>query len=395
MPRVILIAFLFSLTLVARAEEPAGGDMPLDVYQKIKAHFDAMYGAQSALLPGAAPIDRKEVEANLKKDAAANKDVLMKALAGGKTIHRELAARALEYSGDKPSAVTALSKAVTADSDENVRRACAAALAKIPDAAAVEPLIKALSDNSDSVRGIVATALGNIKDNRATEGLLRVLAGDSKAMNRLQAANALAKIKDPASADGLKKALESDQDERVKIAVAGAIREVAGKDTAQTEPVVSAGEAGGELSELSKEMRGVEEKLRADRHDQAVQVQGANVEQRLTKLIEKIEKSCQSCSQCNNPKEGQCNNPKDGNKPGNKNNPTSGLKDSALSGAVAGGSTNAAQVVGTQDSWAKLPPAQRDELLQAFREDVPERWRKRLEAYFLSVAGEEAKDAEK
>ena len=38
---------------------------------------------------------------------------------------------------------------------------------------------------------------------------------------------------------------------------------------------------------------------------------------------------------------------------------------------------------------------ERDELLQAFREEMPERWRKRLEAYFLSIAAEEAKEAEK
>ena len=51
---------------------------------------------------------------------------------------------------------------------------------------------------------------------------------------------------------------------------------------------------------------------------------------------------------------------------------------------------NAAQVAGKQDAWAKLPAAQREELLQAFREDMPERWKKRLEAYFTSIAAEEA-----
>jgi acyl-CoA reductase-like NAD-dependent aldehyde dehydrogenase len=62
---------------------------------------------------------------------------------------------------------------------------------------------------------------------------------------------------------------------------------------------------------------------------------------------------------------------------------------------VPPGAVNAAQVAGKQDAWAKLPPAQRDELLQAFREEMPERWRKRLEAYFLSVAAEETKNADK
>ncbi|MCY3023472.1 MAG: hypothetical protein NTW87_31215 [Planctomycetota bacterium] len=59
------------------------------------------------------------------------------------------------------------------------------------------------------------------------------------------------------------------------------------------------------------------------------------------------------------------------------------------------GAMNPAIVAGKQDSWAKLPPAQREELLQAFREEIPERWRKRLEAYFLSLAAEEVKDADK
>jgi hypothetical protein len=56
---------------------------------------------------------------------------------------------------------------------------------------------------------------------------------------------------------------------------------------------------------------------------------------------------------------------------------------------------NAAIVAGKQDAWAKLPPAEREEFLNSFREDIPERWRKRLEAYFLSVAKEEAKDSDK
>lgn len=71
------------------------------------------------------------------------------------------------------------------------------------------------------------------------------------------------------------------------------------------------------------------------------------------------------------------------------------MQDSKPGGAVPHGATGAAQVTSTMDSWAKLPAAQRDELLQAFREDVPERWRKRLEAYFLSVNAEENKEAEK
>jgi len=69
------------------------------------------------------------------------------------------------------------------------------------------------------------------------------------------------------------------------------------------------------------------------------------------------------------------------------------LADSKLGGNVPHGASNAAQVSDTGSAWAKLPPAQREELLQAFREEVPEKWRKRLEAYFISVNAEENKEA--
>ena len=45
-----------------------------------------------------------------------------------------------------------------------------------------------------------------------------------------------------------------------------------------------------ELGDLAKEMKDVEEKLRNDRHDQAVQVQGTGIEKRLAQLIEKLDK---------------------------------------------------------------------------------------------------------
>jgi len=288
----VLVAVLScSLVAAETAPVPAPADgMPLAVYQKIKAHFDGLYGAKTALLPGLAPVNRADMEKALRTDAAANKEVLVKALDSNSVIHRELAARALEYCGDKKLAVGALSKSVVSDSDESVRRAAAAALAKLPDAAAVDALIKALGDSADSVRGVVATALGNIKDNRAAEALLRVLSDDAKPIVRMQAATALSKIKEPTTLEPLKKALENEKDERVKMAIAGAMRNLMNGDSAQTEAVPTAQDAANELAALAKEMKEVEEKLRADRHDQAVQVQGGGIEQKLAQLIEKLDK---------------------------------------------------------------------------------------------------------
>lgn len=285
---VLLASLMLGISASGAYAEDA--EMSLDLYKKIKGHFDALYGANVALLPGVKPLDRAAADKELRADVSANKADLIKALGAGKPLHRELAARALEYCDDKAAAVAALCKTLEADADESVRRASAAALAKLPDAAAVDPLIKALGDSADSVRGLVATALGNVKDNRATEPLLRMLGSDAKPMNRMQAATALSKIKDPASLEKLQKLLQAEKDERVKMAIAGAMRSVMGGNNAATEQVPTADGAAAELAALAKEMKEVEEKLRNDRHDQAVQVQGGGIEQKLAMLIEKLDK---------------------------------------------------------------------------------------------------------
>jgi HEAT repeat protein len=287
---IVATALLCIAAAAEQAEPPNGNEMPLDLYQTLKGHFDALYGAQVAMLPGVAPLNKSESDKALRTDAAANKDALVKALGSSQALHREMAARALEYCGDKKAAVAALTKVVATDKDVSVRRASAATLAKLPDAAALESLVKGLSDDNDTVRGLCATALGNIKDNRANEPLLKVLTGDSKPIVRLQAATALSKIKDKSIAEALVKALQNEKDERVKMASAGAVRNAVGGDTAQTEPMPSVNDVAKELGGLAKEMKEVEDKLRNDRHDQAVQVQGSGIEKKLAELIMKLDK---------------------------------------------------------------------------------------------------------
>lgn len=289
-----LIALVFlglaPLALHAEVAAPNGNEMPLELYQKLKGHFDGLYGAKVGLLPGLAPTDKGEVEKALRSDAAANKAELVKALNSSQVIQRELAARALEFAGDKALAVTALSKAVTDDADESVRRAAAAALAKMPDASSQDALIKALGDRVETVRALSARALGNIKDPHSVEALLRALNGDTESKVRMQAALALQKIKAPESLDGLKKALDSEKDENVKIVIAGTIRSVMGSDSDKTAAIPTAEETVGQLTKLANEMKSVEEKLRNDRHDQAVQVDGDKIEKQLAQLIEKLDK---------------------------------------------------------------------------------------------------------
>lgn len=291
---MLFMTLLVSITVFAADDKetppkPNGNEMPLELYQKLKTHFDAMYGAQVGLLGGSEE-DKKAAENALRSDAAENKDVLIRALKSSQTVQREVAARALEYMGDKPAALNALADALLTDKEESVRRAAAAGLNRLPDAVSVDALTKGLEDGGDSVRGLCATALGTIKDTRATEALLKVLANESKPLVRMQAATALSKIKDPKALEALAKLLDAEKDERVKMAIAGAIRSAGGGDTAQTEPVPEATDAAGELASLAKEMKEVEAKLRGDRHDVSVQNQGKDIEKKLAQLIEKLDK---------------------------------------------------------------------------------------------------------
>src|SRR5579862_3921127 len=97
-----------------------GAELSLELYQKIKAHFDVLYGANSTMLMGAKPPDKDETVKALKADVNANKDVLLKALGSTEALHRELAARALEYcaSADKKPVVEALSALFIKETDE-------------------------------------------------------------------------------------------------------------------------------------------------------------------------------------------------------------------------------------------------------------------------------------
>lgn len=293
MKRLLTIAavlFFAALPLMAADDPKNGNEMPLELYQKLKAAFDDIYGSKAGNLPGVQAREKGEAEKELKSEAAANKAVLIKSLGSSQVIHREIAARALEYCGDKTAAVEALGKAVTADADESVRRAAAVALGKFADASSTDALIKALGDSVETVRALSSRALGNIKDSKASEALLKVVDTDTVSMVRMQAALALKKIKDPASLDGLKKSLDTEKDENVKIAIAGAVRELAGGKDAKVDEIPTTEETGNELSKLASEMKDMEAKLREDRHDQVVQVQGANIDKQLTALIEKLEK---------------------------------------------------------------------------------------------------------
>jgi hypothetical protein len=390
---VALAVTIFSAAGAAEDKDPNA--LSLDLYQRIKAHFDALYGARSGLAQ-IMPANQDESEKALHTDATSHKDELIKALGAKSALQRQLAASVLEYCGDRKAAVAALCDSLASDGDPDVRRAAAGSLAKLPDAAAVEALLKALADNVDAVRGLSATALGNIKDNRASEGLLRLLDSDLKPIIRMQAATALSKIKDATTFERLKKALETEKDERVKMAIHGALRKLMGESSAQAAEGPSTEEASQYLASLAKDMKDVESKLRDDRHDQAVQTEGQHIEEKLAKFIEQLEQmSSSNSSSGENEKKNkqQQQQQQQGNQGGQRgSNP---LQQSKPGGAVPPGALNPATVSGKQDAWAKLPPALRDELLQSYRPEIPLRWQKRLEAYYYSLNAEETKDLDK
>jgi hypothetical protein len=61
------------------------------------------------------------------------------------------------------------------------------------------------------------------------------------------------------------------------------------------------------------------------------------------------------------------------------------MQQPSLEGTAQRGALRAAETTDMQESWAKLPPAAREEIMSVNRDEVPERWRKRLAAYILSI----------
>ncbi|HEY3319376.1 MAG TPA: HEAT repeat domain-containing protein [Planctomycetota bacterium] len=382
--------------------------MTLELYRSLRASVIVIAEAATEAASGeetedaipTPPKNLKPVMEKLTNDVRENEDEILRALASPLAIQRELAARVLALAGDHAAVVKALTLTLSKDSDDDVRAAAAFTLGRLADADAVEVLIMALGDSAENVRLHCASALGSIKDERAVSGLLRVLQSDLRPGVRLQAALSLGKIKHPTSLETLSFALDSESDERVKLAIAAAIRAVSGNDaTALPQEIPEQADYQKDLADLSDNMHEVAGKLREDRHDTTVQIDQENIDSRLTDLIrelEKVRKAQQSSQQQNSPrqKEQEQRQAMLGAQP-QTSQPPRRAAEKLQSNPTAGNNGDSASVVGKADRWARLPEKDRDELLQVFRPEVPLRWRKRLEAYFISVAAEEVKDQEK
>jgi hypothetical protein len=381
------------------AAKPA--ELPLEVYTSIRQKLDRIALAGEPAESGGEETDAEAARAAmllakvvasaaLSEEVKTHEALLLSALNSSQGLQRGLAARALAYASQKRAAVDALIMSLAEDGDGSVRAFAAQSLGKLSDARSVDALLKALDDDDAEVRGNAIVALGLIKDDRAVPGLIRLLKAEQTATLRIQAALALANIPGVKSAE-LLPVMEEERDERVKMAIAAAIKALGGSE-AGFEEVPDPNDYQQRLATLSKDMQGVHDKLRDDRHDETVQVDQRDIDDKLTEMINELEKMKRmEISQSNNTDEekrrrmqmvGQSSQVSTRPKP-----------DSKLSSGPGAGEArvNPLEVTRTQDRWASLPAKERDELLQIYRPDVPVRWRKRLEAYFVSIAAEEAK----
>ena len=366
------------LPATAKAEAEPG--LPLALYRSLKTKIDAAQNPATA-----------EMAAALRDEVRAHEPELRAALRAPQSIQRRLAASALCYAAECKQAVEGLCAALRDDEDSAVRAASAAALGCLCDAAAVETLIGALRDESEEVRGSSAAALGLLRDERAVPGLLRLLRTDEKPLLRAQAAMALAQIRTDVREQDLASALAQESDERVKMTIAAAIKALSGEELL-LDGIPDPNDYHRKLSALSRDMGDVELKLRDDRHDETVQIDQQDIERKLNDLISELEKTAQaSQSQGLNARErerlerraalGATQPQGQSTRPGSK----------PVRGTGGTGALVPSSVTGRHEKWASLPNKERDELLQVYRPEIPLRWRRRLEAYFLSVAAEEAK----
>ncbi|HOX07393.1 MAG TPA: HEAT repeat domain-containing protein [Planctomycetota bacterium] len=339
----------------------------------------------------------KEKAAELQAEVEKHRAELLGALSGGEALERSLAAGLLGMvKSDQDKVAEALAKALS-DDDLDVRRGAAVSLFRLKKPAGTDALIKALEDSDEQVRAAAAAALGVLKAAKARDGLLKLVEDDSW-MVRLQTVRALEAVTDK---DGVKavaeklKALLDDENAYVRMAATAAITKLTG-----VKPEGAPDAADKEvLHNLAKEMGGVKNDLDREHHGSEVQVAQGKITEKLDKLIQAIQEQQQQQQQSQGkPKEGEPKpgDPKQG--PGNKgkgkaqqnDKPTEAATSEAMSsGSVKEGARQAADVSVVGGKWGNLPPRKREELELAESQGLPERYRKLLEMYFMSVAEEE------
>lgn len=124
---------------------------------------------------------------------------------------RERAALLLGGTNDR-SAVAQLSRTLTNDKSDDVRRAAARSLGRLKDSRARLPLVSALKSQDIWLRSTAAKSLAQLGDPGATSAVLALLKGTDREL-RPTAARALAGSRDPRAVDALLSAMKSDDPE--------------------------------------------------------------------------------------------------------------------------------------------------------------------------------------
>ncbi len=389
--------FALTLTVLALgaatllAGEP-GGKLSPEVYKKINGKLDEIK---------ANPRKAKAVMAQVAKQVDANRAALLGALKEGSALERTLAAKVLCLSTGEKDKVAAALIAAMKDPDLLVRRAAAGGLARMKAPASADAFMTALTDVDEIIRATAAKALGTLKVAKAKDALVKALEDENWRV-RLYACQALGAIvgdADKAEIASKLKPLLEDENAWVRMAAAGLVQKLSGVKPEAGGPKKKDDE--NVLHELAKEMSGVKDELEAEHHGVEVRVAQGEITKKLDQLIEMIKKQQQqSQSQSKGkgkgkPKPGE--KKPGGSKPGNQagkkpgkqggQNPSSPMQGEFMtSGGVQHGDKAKLGDVGAE--WGKLPPQERDKLLQAVQADLPERYRQMLEVYLRSISEE-------
>lgn len=141
-------------------------------------------------------------------------------------------------------------------------------------------------------------------------------------------------------------------------------------------------ETGG-LDEVATVMQYVADRLRAIDATERVRARQDEVLALLDKLIEEEEKKEQSGGGG-----GACKQKKPGSKrPGGKDKPRQGREQSdAPDGSGEIGDLHQAPKADPGEMWGKLPPTEREKILQSLRDRFPSRYRQLVEQYYRSLA---------
>jgi tetratricopeptide (TPR) repeat protein len=139
----------------------------------------------------------------------------------------------------------------------------------------------------------------------------------------------------------------------------------------------------GTLGEVSRLMGYAAGRLKVDDGKQRVREKQDEAVALLDKLIEEAQEKEKNCSGC-----GQCKGGKKGASKSNKPPANPAEQSETRPGAGEIGTLRPAEKAEPGEAWGKLPPAEREKILQSLRDRFPSRYRELVEQYYRSLAEE-------